>query len=170
MGREHATNAVAVGDHRAVHPCSKTGGRALTALHAERVTGRNEREGGGYRREIRRAPHYGGSGVFTSVEDLARWDASFETHVLGGRELTALLVSTRRFEHSKANDAFGLAWGDFRGRRTSWYEDGELGFSSYMVRLPDHRLTVIVLSNLGTGAAADHARRVQELLVPEGPG
>jgi hypothetical protein len=38
------------------------------------VTGYNVTDDGGYRREIRRSAHYGGSGVFTSVEDLARWD------------------------------------------------------------------------------------------------
>jgi CubicO group peptidase (beta-lactamase class C family) len=132
-----------------------------------RVTGYNAREAGGYRREIRRSPHFGGSGLFTTIEDLARWDRSFETHELGGPELTALLLGTRRFEHDKVNDAFGLVWGDYRGHRTLWYEGGDLGFSSYMVRLPDVRLTVIELSNLGTGRAADHAGQVLEALFDE---
>jgi hypothetical protein len=34
-----------------------------------------------------------------------------------------------------------------------------------MVRVPDARLTVIVLSNLGTGRAADKAREVLKLLI-----
>jgi CubicO group peptidase (beta-lactamase class C family) len=137
----------------------------LGAVVPGRVTGYNATADGGWRRELRRAPHYGGSGLLTTVEDLARWNRSFETHALGGPELTELLLSTRRFAHDKANDAFGLVWGEFRGRRTLWYEGGDAGFSSYMVRLPDERLTVIVLSNLGTGNAAQHGRRILELLV-----
>jgi CubicO group peptidase (beta-lactamase class C family) len=137
----------------------------LSRLVPRRATGYNAREGGGWRREIRRSPHYGGSGVHTTVEDLARWDRSFETHQLGGPELTALLLSTMRFRHAKANDAFGLVWGERAGRRTLWYEGGDLGFSSYMVRLPDDRLTVIVLSNLGTGRAAERAGRVLDVLL-----
>ena len=59
-----------------------------------------------------------------------------------------------------------IATGTFRGRRTLWYEGGDLGYSSYMVRFPDERLTLIVLSNSGTGAAADHARRILDVVVP----
>lgn len=128
------------------------------------VTGYNLRTEGGYRQETRRSPHYGGSGVFTSVDDLVRWDRNLASHQLGGRELTNLLLSTRRFAHDKVNDAFGIVWGEYRGRRTLWYEGGDLGFSSYMVRLPDDHVTVIVLSNLGTGQAAVRARRVLDVL------
>ncbi|MGH7577156.1 MAG: serine hydrolase domain-containing protein [Longimicrobiales bacterium] len=130
-----------------------------------RVTGYNVRESGEYQQEIRRSPHFGGSGLFTTVEDLVRWDRSFETHALGGPELTALVLSTMKFEHDKANDAFGLVWGSYRGLRTIWYEGGDVGFSSYMVRLPDERLTVIVLSNLGTGRAGDHAGQILDVLL-----
>ncbi len=135
----------------------------LGAVVPNRVTGYNRREDGSYRREIRRSPHYGGSGLFTTIEDLARWDRNFETHQLGGPALTELRLSTMKFDHDKANDAFGLVWGEYGGRRTIWYEGGDLGFSSYMVRLPDDRLTVIVLANLGDGRAADRARRVLDV-------
>lgn len=137
----------------------------LGAVVPNRVTGYNVNPDGSYRQEIRRSPHFGGSGLFTSVEDLARWSRSFETHALGGPDLTALLLSTMKFQHDKTNDAFGLVWGNHRGHRTLWYEGGDLGFSSYMVRLPDDEVTVIVLSNLGTGRAADHARRVLDVLL-----
>jgi CubicO group peptidase (beta-lactamase class C family) len=130
-----------------------------------RAVGYNVRPEGGYYRHDRVSPHYGGSGVFTTIEDLARWDRSFHTHALGGPELTALLLSTMRFEHEKVNDAFGLVWGEHRGLRTLWYEGGDLGFSSYMVRFPDDELTVIVLSNLGSGRAVDKAREVLGVLI-----
>lgn len=137
----------------------------VTRVVPNRAVGYNVREGGGYHRHDRISPHYGGSGVFTTIEDLAKWDRSFATHPLGGPKLTALLLSTRKFEHEKANDAFGLVWGEHRGLRTLWYEGGDLGFSSYMVRFPDAALTVIVLSNLGTGRAVDKARAVLDVLV-----
>ena len=131
----------------------------------DRVTGYNLTERGGFRQEVRRSPHYGGSGVFSSVEDLAKWDRGLYASLLGGPELTDLLLSTRRFQHAKANDAFGLVWGEFEGHRTIWYEGGDAGFSSYMVRLPDDDLTVIVLSNLGTGRAAERARAILKVLL-----
>lgn len=133
-----------------------------------RVMGCNARPSGGYRQEMRRSPHFGGSGLFTTVEDLVRWDRNFTTHKVGGAEFTELLLRTMRLGHDKVNDAFGLVWGTYRGLRTIWYEGGDLGFSSYMVRLPDQELTVIVLSNLGTGRAAVQAQRVLDILF-DGP-
>jgi CubicO group peptidase (beta-lactamase class C family) len=139
----------------------------LGAVVPNRVTGYNTRPAGGYQQEIRRSPHFGGSGLFTTVEDLARWDRNFTTQQLGGLQLTQLLLSTMRFQHDKADDAFGLVWGSYRGVRTLWYEGGDLGFSSYMVRLPEQQLTVIVLSNLGTGRSADHAKRILDTFLDE---
>jgi CubicO group peptidase (beta-lactamase class C family) len=138
----------------------------LGRIVPNRATGYNLRSPGIYQQEVRRSPHFGGSGLFTTIEDLARWDHSFVTHQLGGPQLTALLLSTMKFQHDKANDAFGLVWGTYKGRRTVWYEGGDLGFSSYMVRLPDDQLTVIVLSNLGTGRAAEHARTILDVFLP----
>jgi CubicO group peptidase (beta-lactamase class C family) len=135
------------------------------AVVPDRATGYNRSEGGGHRQELRRSPHYGGSGLFTSVRDLAKWDRSLRDHLLGGPALTELLLSTRRFEHDKVDDAFGLVWGEFEGRRTLSYEGGDAGFSSYMVRVPDEDLAVIVLSNLGTGAARDRASAILRLLL-----
>ncbi len=137
----------------------------VTRVVPNRVVGYNAREGGGFHHHDRISPHYGGSGLFTTIEDLARWDRSFYTHALGGPELTRLLLSTMRFEHEKANDAFGLVWGEYRGLQTVWYEGGDLGFSSYMVRFPDEAFSVIVLSNLGTGGAAQKAREVIDVFV-----
>jgi CubicO group peptidase (beta-lactamase class C family) len=130
-----------------------------------RAGGYNVREGGGFTHHPRVSPHYGGSGVFSTIEDLARWEESFRTHALGGPELTALQLSTMKFDHAKANDAFGLVWGEYKGHRTLWYEGGDLGFSSYLLRFPDLDFSIIVLSNLGTGRAADRARKIADVLL-----
>jgi hypothetical protein len=36
------------------------------------------RAGPGYARLNRNAPHFGGSGVFSTLEDMARWDANWD--------------------------------------------------------------------------------------------
>lgn len=136
----------------------------VTRVVPNRAIGYNLRDGGGYSHHNRVSPHYGGSGVFTTVEDLTKWDSVFYTHALAGPRFTDLMLSTRSFQHDKANDAFGLVWGKYQGHDTLWYEGGDLGFSAYMVRIPSRELTVVVLSNLGTGRAADKARSVLDIL------
>lgn len=74
------------------------------------------------------------------------------------------MLETRKFEHDKANDAFGLVWGNFNGRRTLWYEGGDLGFSGFLIDLPDDDLSVIVLSNWGEGRSARRAIQVLDAI------
>jgi len=112
----------------------------------------------------RLSPHYGGSGMFSSLNDLVKWDrALYQTDQLG-EGFGARMLSTRKYAHEKENDAFGLVLGSYEGQPTIWYEGGDYGVSSYIVRLPEREETVICLSNFGNGRCADKARAVVDLL------
>lgn len=137
----------------------------VTRVIPNRVIGYNRREGGGYHHHHRHSPHYGGSGLMTSIEDLAIWVAAFESHALRGPALTKLLLSRMTFDHPKNNDAFGLVWDEYRGMRLLRYDGGDQGFSSYMARFPDQRFSIICLSNLGSERAGARARQILDLLV-----
>jgi CubicO group peptidase (beta-lactamase class C family) len=124
------------------------------------------RPGAGYMRLPRVSPHYGGSGVFSTVEDLARWSRSFDTHALAGPAFVELMLRRERFQHPKDNDAFGLVHGDFRGRPMVWFSGADLDASTFMARLPADGLTVICLSNNPFGDAEGKARAVLDVLLP----
>jgi hypothetical protein len=70
-----------------------------------------------------------------------------------------------RFAHPKDDDALGLVLGRYKGLNTVWYAGGDLGFSSYMLRFPDQRTTVFVLSNRGDGNTTKYARAVADLVL-----
>ena len=119
----------------------------------------------GWRIAPRLSPHYGGSGVFSSLNDLAKWDrALYQSGELGDGFGTRML-STRKYAHDKDNDAFGLVHGTYQGLQTVWYEGGDYGVSTYMIRLLERNETVICLSNFGNARCADKARAVIDLLV-----
>lgn len=119
---------------------------------------------GGWQVAPRLSPHYGGSGAFSSLNDLVKWDrALYQTEQLG-EGFSARMLSTRKYAHDKDNDAFGLVHGSYEGQPTIWYEGGDYGVSTYMVRLPHRGETVICLSNFGHGRCADKARAVVDLL------
>jgi len=136
-----------------------------------RVIGYNPREEGGYYHFNRLSPHYGGSGVHSTVEDLYKWDQNFYTHELAGKAWTELMLSTMKFDHDKANDAFGLVWGDYNGIPIVWYSGGDTGFSTYMIRFPEQQLTVICLSNFipsdGYGLSQRKAIDILDILYQE---
>lgn len=117
----------------------------------------------------RLSPHYGGSGVFSSLNDLAKWDRALYHSGPFGEGFQDRMLMTRRFAHDKDNDAFGLVHGSYEGLRTIWYEGGDYGVSTYMVRLPDRQETVICLSNFGHGRCSEKARAVIDVLVAFAP-
>jgi len=113
----------------------------------------------------RMSPHYGGSGIFSTLTDLAKWDAALYTDKAFGEPFSAQMLATRTYDHDKTNDAFGLVHSSYRGEDTVWYEGGDYGVSTYMVRLPGRDQSVICLSNIGNGGCASKARAVLDILL-----
>lgn len=164
------TNTQVNADVSAVVPDRALGYNRRTgdAVAEARRAGRYLRAGSGrlgWLTHPRISPHYGGSGILSTLDDLARWDRNFSTMALGGPRFIELMLRRERFAHPKDNDAFGLVHGQYRGHPTLWYEGGDLGFSSYMLRFPGLRLTVLVLSNMGEGNSARYARAVADIVL-----
>lgn len=125
--------------------------------------------GEGYARLVRNSPHFGGSGVFSTLEDLAKWDANWSRGTVGGPGFTALMQRRETFAHDKDNDAFGLVHGTALGRPTLWYSGGDIDASSHMLHLPGEGLTIFCLSNEAGGDCERRARAVLPLLLPSKP-
>jgi len=90
-------------------------------------------------------------GIFSTIEDLAKWEKGLVRGSLLSRPaLEDIWTPARLNDGSVAlvyGQPYGYGWqlGDYRGRKT--VEHG--GFTgTYMLRLPEDGLTVIVLSNL----------------------
>jgi len=102
---------------------------------------------GRWRIAPRLSPHFGGSGVFASLNDLAKWDHALYRSQALGATFKQVMLSTHRFKHDKQNDAFGLVHGSYHGHKIIWYEGRDYGVSTYMAHLPEREETVICLSN-----------------------
>lgn len=124
------------------------------------------RPGPGYMRLLRVSPHYGGSGVFSTIEDLARWSRAIDNAALAGPGFVELMLRRERFLHPKDNDAFGLVHGDFHGHQMIWFSGADLDASTFMARLPADGLAVICLSNNPFGRAEEKCRAVLQVLLP----
>jgi len=142
--------------------------RSAQIVDELRKVGIRARKDGDWVRLNRVSPHYGGSGVFSSVEDLARWEDNFDHPTVGGQAYVTLMYRTAKFEHPKANDAFGLVWRDFHGLRFLDYAGEDLDANTYMAHFPDSHLAVICLSNMLTGDCESKAHSVMELLLAAG--
>jgi CubicO group peptidase (beta-lactamase class C family) len=120
--------------------------------------------GDGWVRLVRVAPHFGGSGVFTTLNDLLLWDQDWYTGTLAGPEFTELMDKRMKFKHDKDNDAFGLVWRSLYGHAMLDYSGGDTDASTYMARFPEQHFTIICLSNMPLGEAEDKAHALLDLL------
>jgi len=123
---------------------------------------------GRYIQHTRNSPHYGGSGIITTTDDLLKWSENMVTKKFGGQEFYDLMHKTIKFEHDRDNQAFGLYIGDFNGRKIVAWDGGDWGISAQMMRFPDQHVAIIVLSNLGSGESYRKANEIGDILLEEG--
>jgi CubicO group peptidase (beta-lactamase class C family) len=117
--------------------------------------------------DVTRSEDVGASNVYSSIEDLARWDENFYDAKVGGRDVIA-----RMLEPGTLNDgrtlayAAGLRLGEYKGLRLVWHA----GFSSSrseFLRFPDQRFSVICLSNSAAIDPSELARKVADLYLAD---
>ncbi len=112
----------------------------------------------------------GDGGVFTTVEDLLRWDRNFYDNRLGsgGPALIERVLTPGTLADGEVLDyAFGLVVGEHRGLKTVRHGGAFVGFRAQMIRFPEQRLSVAVLCNLATTQPSRLAVEVAELYLAD---
>ncbi|HEX8364183.1 MAG TPA: serine hydrolase domain-containing protein [Allosphingosinicella sp.] len=121
-----------VDDHRAIIPQLADGYLA---------------DAGGYVKWTARQDYAGPDNLFTTVEDLARWQGNFNHRKVGGAAIDELqrpgvLAGDPTFDY-----AFGLIVSRYKGLRVIHHGGSRLGYRSHLMRFPDHNWSVALLCN-----------------------
>ncbi len=130
------------------------------------------RDGGGYHLSISLMDNVGDGGIYTTVEDLAKWDANFYHNILG-KGTPDFLDQMQKVgalnNGQPIGYASGLFIGEHRGHRMVSHGGAWRGFRAELIRFPDHKLSVICLANLDTISPTQLALRVADLYLPDAP-
>ena len=92
--------------------------------------------------------NFGPTGLYTTVEDVAKWIINFETHNVGGRAAFDQLL-----EHGTLKDGtildycFGIMESKYRGLRNIHHVGGAAGYESFVQYYPDHKIGFAILAN-----------------------
>jgi D-alanyl-D-alanine carboxypeptidase len=98
---------------------------------------------------------YSAGSLVSSVDDLARWDASLYTGQLLTPASLQRMWTPYTLRDGKSTDyGYGWAISKLRGHRSIEHGGGIPGFSTYALRLPDDRVYVAVLCNSDNPKAA----------------
>jgi len=121
---------------------------------------------GEYKRTILTTGLVGGTGIYTTIDDLALWDANFYTGNVGGDSVLSMMQTPGTLNSGKElRYAFGLAIDSHRGRKVLSHAGAGSGVNCYMMRLPDERLTVAILGNSNAVRGPTLARSVADVLL-----
>jgi CubicO group peptidase (beta-lactamase class C family) len=99
---------------------------------------------------------YSAGGLYSTVQDLYRWDRSFYTEALLPQALLDTIftpfISTPYVPYAPPYDQVGYGYGWFVGKRLGHRVAGHggtyNGFRALIERYPDHQISIIILSNL----------------------
>ncbi len=113
----------------------------------------------------------GPTNVYTTVEDLARWDENFYTGQVGGMAVVKRIHQPGRLNNGTELDyAFGLEVGlahRHRGWQMVEHGGSQGGYSSWMARFPEAHLSVVVLFNHFLWGMRDYALQVADLFLED---
>jgi CubicO group peptidase (beta-lactamase class C family) len=122
----------------------------------------------GFKKTVLSYANVGATSLFTTSEDLAKWAMNFDNPVVGNKELF-----TQMEEKAVLNDgdtiayAFGQGIGTYKGLRMIGHSGGDAGYRTYLGRFPEHRFSVMVLSNLGSFNPRGVALKVADIFLKD---
>ena len=127
----------------------------------------------------------GDGGVYSNLNDLAKWDAALQNHtLLGEKEMSAALTPVKlgdgaptHWPAAPGGDnlnpgkpvAYGFGWflDPYRGQSRMWHTGSTQGFRTAIERFPEEKLTVIVLANRTDLDAAALALRAADVFLKD---
>jgi CubicO group peptidase (beta-lactamase class C family) len=87
----------------------------------------------------------GGGNLYSTTEDLFKWDQALYTEKLVTRESLETIFTSHGF-------GYGYGWfiNENQNRKTIYHGGGIVGFKNEIIRYVDDRITIIILNNLST--------------------
>ena len=99
----------------------------------------------------------GDGGIYSSIDDLARWDAALYDAFYAPAFVPATATDDPEVEYG-----FGWRISKHRGARMVWHSGETRGFRNVLIRFPEKRLTVILLTNRNDPAPRATALKIAD--------
>jgi CubicO group peptidase (beta-lactamase class C family) len=96
---------------------------------------------------------YGDKGIYTTAEDLFKWDQGLYSNILMDTDTLKLAFRPMgKPQHYKHNYGYGWRMFERKNEKVYYHAGWWQGFKSLLIRVPKYKLTIVVLKNTKTGA------------------
>lgn len=135
-----------------------------TMLVPHRTSAYQPRQGGGWSVSIPVFDTYGATSLFTTAEDLLRWEQNFTEPRVGTPALLARMQEVAVLnDGTPSGYAMGLAVAKHRGVREVGHGGADAGYRADVERYPDQQLAVAALCNASNSNPGMLTRQVADL-------
>lgn len=112
----------------------------------------------------------GATSLFTTVEDLSRWDQNFYNPKVGGAQFLEQMMHRDPLNGGQPqNYAFGLVIGNYHGLPTLGHDGADAGYRATFIRFPNQSFSIACLCNAGPDAQPGSlAHRVADVFLAKG--
>jgi CubicO group peptidase (beta-lactamase class C family) len=125
-------------------------------------------EGNNYRKSVLSYANVGATSLFTTVEDLAKWNKNLDDGRIGGADVIKQMHEKGILNNgNKLDYAFGLVIGEHRGNIMVGHSGGDAGFRSHICRFPEQKFSVLILSNLSNFNPFDRAMEISDIYLTD---
>lgn len=134
----------------------------------KRASGYAPTQDNGYQISMTTLNMIGDGGVFTTVNDLKKWDDAFyQSDVLRPAFWEAMTQQGILNDGTAFEYASGLIIGEYKGLKTISHGGAFVGFRAEMVRFPEQHTTVVILANRGDAKPTGLAYKVADVYLQD---
>jgi CubicO group peptidase (beta-lactamase class C family) len=138
-----------------------------TTIVKNRASGYYPKEEG-YQISMTTLDMIGDGGIFSTIEDLKKWDDAYYKSTVLNREFWTLMTTQGKLNNGETIDyAAGLFIDEHNGLKTIDHGGAFVGFRADMIRFPEQRFSVIVLANRGDANPSRMGYAVADLFLKE---
>ncbi len=135
-----------------------------TRIVQNRALAYDPKEKGGFSLDISYFEQTGDGALYTSVEDLLKWDENFYSAKVGGQAFLAELQEPGKLSDAKSLDyAKGLFIHNYRGLRAVDHGGSWGGYRAQLLRFPAQHFSVACLCNLANTDPGSRAEKVADV-------
>ena len=135
-----------------------------TMVVPHRTSAYEPRQAGGWSVSIPVFDTYGATSLFTTADDLLRWEQNFGAPVVGSPALLARMQQEGILnDGTRTGYALGIAVGTHRGVREIGHGGADAGYRADVERYPDQQLAVAALCNASNSNPGALTRQVADL-------
>ena len=134
----------------------------------KRASGYMPTRKGGYRISMTTLDMIGDGGIFTTIEDIKKWDDAFYKHKVFDQKFWNMMTKQGVLNNGRVLEyASGLMIDKYKGLKTVSHGGAFVGFRAELLRFPEQRFTVAIFTNRGDANPTGMAYRVADVLLKD---